>query len=463
MNDVDRFLQAIRESPYDDDLRLVFADWLEDQGDPRGELMHLEVELARLPEDDPQRDDLQQASFRLQEQHAEEWVGPLREKVEWSFPRGLLHLAARAEDFFPLMDQAAHMSPWIERVQLSRMSPNDCDRLRDLERLPNLTTLDLSHNHLGVETAFALVHLNLPFLAELCLWNNALREDGYAVLVAVGRFKHLKVLDLSSNQLNWLGPELEMPSLGNAFPRLETLDLRGNPIFDEAIRNLGWSEPREQLRKLYLGHCQLTEQGAMHLAAAPYLSGLQVLMLAGNRINPGGVSAIVGSDKLPSLERLYLGNNPLGREGAVRLAASDTWRRLQALSLFGCRIGDLGLVAQAEAGPTRLTFLDLAENGIGPAGIAALARSSLAANLTKLDLAGNVIGDAGAQELAESPHLSNLRRLDVQDNDLTDVGASVLANSPHLENLRVLNVGRNPIRRAGQAALRDRFGERVQW
>jgi len=37
----DAFLQAIRENPADDQRRAVYADWLEDQGDPRAELIRL--------------------------------------------------------------------------------------------------------------------------------------------------------------------------------------------------------------------------------------------------------------------------------------------------------------------------------------------------------------------------------------------------------------------------------------
>jgi sulfatase modifying factor 1 len=41
MNDESAFLQAMQEHPEDTALRLVFADWLEERGDPRGELIRL--------------------------------------------------------------------------------------------------------------------------------------------------------------------------------------------------------------------------------------------------------------------------------------------------------------------------------------------------------------------------------------------------------------------------------------
>lgn len=43
-----RFLAALRESPRDYDLWLVFADWLDDQGDLRGELIRCFVERMRI-------------------------------------------------------------------------------------------------------------------------------------------------------------------------------------------------------------------------------------------------------------------------------------------------------------------------------------------------------------------------------------------------------------------------------
>jgi uncharacterized protein (TIGR02996 family) len=45
-----RFLWQLRECPEDDTTRLVFADWLEERGDVRGEYLRKEVELAGLAE-----------------------------------------------------------------------------------------------------------------------------------------------------------------------------------------------------------------------------------------------------------------------------------------------------------------------------------------------------------------------------------------------------------------------------
>ncbi|MBX9623278.1 MAG: TIGR02996 domain-containing protein [Gemmataceae bacterium] len=48
MTDEDALLTAIAAAPADDTPRLVYADWLEDRGDPRAEYVRLEVERNRL-------------------------------------------------------------------------------------------------------------------------------------------------------------------------------------------------------------------------------------------------------------------------------------------------------------------------------------------------------------------------------------------------------------------------------
>ncbi|MEW5738802.1 MAG: TIGR02996 domain-containing protein [Myxococcota bacterium] len=66
----DELLARLAEHPFDRALRLVYADWLLDQGDPRGEVIALSMkEDLSLT----QRRRVQ----RLTEQHAAAWLGPL--------------------------------------------------------------------------------------------------------------------------------------------------------------------------------------------------------------------------------------------------------------------------------------------------------------------------------------------------------------------------------------------------
>src|SRR5947209_6043535 len=56
MSESDPFLAAILGAPDDDLPRLIYADWLDERGDPaRAEFILLQVELARLPIREPLR------------------------------------------------------------------------------------------------------------------------------------------------------------------------------------------------------------------------------------------------------------------------------------------------------------------------------------------------------------------------------------------------------------------------
>ncbi len=51
----DAFLQAIIERPDDDAPRLIYADWLDERGDPRGEFIRVQCALAGTSECDSRR------------------------------------------------------------------------------------------------------------------------------------------------------------------------------------------------------------------------------------------------------------------------------------------------------------------------------------------------------------------------------------------------------------------------
>jgi uncharacterized protein (TIGR02996 family) len=48
MSEQSAFVEAIRANPQDVTTRLIYADWLEERGDARGEYLRLEVELENI-------------------------------------------------------------------------------------------------------------------------------------------------------------------------------------------------------------------------------------------------------------------------------------------------------------------------------------------------------------------------------------------------------------------------------
>jgi uncharacterized protein (TIGR02996 family) len=68
------FIRAIRENPEDDALRLVYADWLDEHGDPRGEFLRLQHSLADLRKKDPRIADIRRRMEELRASLNIDWL-----------------------------------------------------------------------------------------------------------------------------------------------------------------------------------------------------------------------------------------------------------------------------------------------------------------------------------------------------------------------------------------------------
>ena len=71
------FLAEIRENPDDPGGYAVFADWLEEQGDPRGEFMNVQLQLEDEKLRAPARKKLQAQEKTLLKKHQRDWLGDL--------------------------------------------------------------------------------------------------------------------------------------------------------------------------------------------------------------------------------------------------------------------------------------------------------------------------------------------------------------------------------------------------
>jgi carbon storage regulator len=79
------FLQAVLEVPDDEGTRLVFADWLEERGDPLGEFLRNQCRLAKLSLNEHQGWDLEGRQRALWREHGAAWRATLPLAL-WSFP-----------------------------------------------------------------------------------------------------------------------------------------------------------------------------------------------------------------------------------------------------------------------------------------------------------------------------------------------------------------------------------------
>jgi type IV pilus assembly protein PilB len=99
MSPHDTFLRAVIENPDDDAPRLVYADWLDEQGDPRGEFIHAQCEMGRQSCCGVPYFKLRRKALRLLRRHGREWVRPFQGLVRRSwFRRGFVEQVAAAPE-----------------------------------------------------------------------------------------------------------------------------------------------------------------------------------------------------------------------------------------------------------------------------------------------------------------------------------------------------------------------------
>ncbi|WP_166831394.1 TIGR02996 domain-containing protein [Thalassoroseus pseudoceratinae] len=87
MHTDNEFFQAVLADPDDLIPRLVYADWLDEQGDPRGEFIRVQCELADMPETNARRRALLTRQSELLHQHKQKWHA----EVHRYFDRSVFH------------------------------------------------------------------------------------------------------------------------------------------------------------------------------------------------------------------------------------------------------------------------------------------------------------------------------------------------------------------------------------
>lgn len=318
---------AIEENLDDDAAWSVYADWLQQQGDPRGELAALDPASAA----------------RLYAKHERYLLGGLPkydEVVTYSWRRGWLASAQVAT-------KRAHEEAGISQAAL-------------------------------VATLMALP--SARFLEELTLGAPSLHERGVPeavidALVAAGPRTTLRVLAFTSDRgeemLSWTvtGPlERALP----LYPNLAALDITAGYL------SLGALE-LPKLARLRIETCGLSEDNLQSLAAArlPALTALELWF--GKRDALDLAMAVVEAHA--RVPELGLVNTSFTDELAAALAASPSLPNRERLDLSRGTLTDRGALELARAHrdgrAPRLVAVDVRENYLTADGIAALHSTGL--------------------------------------------------------------------------------------
>jgi len=374
MSDEKALLGAIWEHPHEDTPRLMYADWMQENGQPeRAEFIRVQCELAGLDEwDEERRPTLEKREKKLWKQFAKAWGAKLPADLRKSpFRRGFVAPETRrmnVKRFRELPTSVFRDAPaWDYTIEGHRAEIPKIAKCRTLARIGSLKFWS------GVTAAGAARVLASPYLRNvrsLSLGSDSEWAKGLAALAANTEIENLAELDLQDG------------------------------LDDAAAAVIASSPGFAKLRSFSVYHHTLTSEGLQSIFNSPYLGNLTHL----------------------TIPAWY------GTEGAEAIAKSQPKFRLRKLVMYGAWMTDEGMALIANwPGLESVRSLSIGGHSavLGPR---ALANSPHAGNLRELDLGLSDLSPAGAMALARSKTLnlkSLLIRMTPAGNDEAVVNALV--------------------------------------
>jgi uncharacterized protein (TIGR02996 family) len=273
----DAFLTAILADPDDDAPRLIYADWLDEQGRPeRAEFIRVQCDLARRPEGDSRRGELQARERALLAVHEKDWAAPLVGLVlRWTFYRGFVWgVTLQPRQFLSHADTLFGLAP-VRAVTF--YSGREAMPVPDLASCPSLRRLSWVAFQGAYLPGGGDVQGTPQTLAEG--YDTRIGDAGVEVLAASPYVDQLTALILSGNGITSRGAQALAASAHLA--NLYWLDLQGNDIGGSAFQALG----RAASRWLGLGGAGTPGAGVQALINSPYLGRLRHLDLRKNNLS----------------------------------------------------------------------------------------------------------------------------------------------------------------------------------
>ncbi len=304
-SDGDSLFRAILADPDDDAVRLVYADWCEENGDPdRAEFIRLQIARARLPILDPARPYPGERERALLHAHGPEWLAALPERARecMGFERGFPgSIKCEVGDFIAWDDlwrvapvTAAHLADHTTFLGEYREPGEKQAEMRALAALPRLTylrTLVLGETAalLPEDVGILLASRCLTGLHDLSLTDTGM-GDALVGSLCAAKLPNLRALNIEANQIGDGGAALlaASPLLG----RLTSLCLGNSQVGDDGAAALAESPHAAGLEGLHLYCTDIGGRGALALAGSPHLGGLKALSLMGNNIGPAAQEAL---------------------------------------------------------------------------------------------------------------------------------------------------------------------------
>jgi uncharacterized protein (TIGR02996 family) len=196
-------LKAIQADPASDSVRLVYADWLEENGSlPRAELVRGQVALAGMAEDSARRRELAFRCRRLLDNHEGPWAKDLvGDCPERHWARGFIEVVGFSPQTLERNREGAFRQTPIRRLILTGLA-NKADALALIPPDNCLNALELINCQLdlrGLKALAAVGPARLGRLAELSMMFNRLVDSAVELLCRDPFFQALSLLRVGCN------------------------------------------------------------------------------------------------------------------------------------------------------------------------------------------------------------------------------------------------------------------------
>jgi uncharacterized protein (TIGR02996 family) len=289
-----RLLATILADPDATAPRLILADFLHEKGEPRGELIAVQCQLAGLASNDERkRAPLEAREKELLKKHGAAW-SPKNGKLR--FERGFADMWKTTGKEFAKQAAAVFAREPIRFLDLSQHDASD--------PLP-YGTLD------------ALRRPELAKLRRLQLRRLRLTVGEFAKVTSCPHLANLRELDVSYIPMS-MGAVRSLTQQPT-FTKLEVLQLVGSKIDARLPGLLAKAPYASTLQSLDLTKSKIGDEGVIALAATKELSGLRSLGLSSCNLGAPAIIAIVESEALANLRKLGLEGHALAQDLRARI------------------------------------------------------------------------------------------------------------------------------------------------
>jgi len=320
--DEQTLLAAVIAHPDEDTPRLMYADWLQENGQlDRAEFIRAQIEASKFPPGDPAARTLRARVVKLAKKYRKRWCGKANHDTGTvgGFVRG-----------FPAAVQFSNLKQF-------------CDHAEELFSRHPIRVLYSHEFGEEAETEVA----SSPHFARLTGLGNSRSWGGsrVALMLQNPHLTNLRFLDLNNGEI-FNGPKAARGiAAAKHLTNLLVLDLSGNGIEDEGLEALASAKHLSSLRALRLGEDDgefsndITAQGIKALARSRWVS-LQQLILTENPIGDDGVKYLLKAKWIENLTELDLAFTGLEEDGLLAIARSRRLVNLRRLSILALNVSE---------------------------------------------------------------------------------------------------------------------------